>query len=85
MTDASVWVLAARRLIHRELGLSPAALPGGAGGPAVFPRRALCGLQLQRRTLGHLSAVYCLVFDPTGRYVITVSIPNYNNKFFIFI
>lgn len=28
-------------------------------------------LNLQRRTLGHLSAVYCVVFDCTGRYVIT--------------
>ncbi|XP_049806710.1 PH-interacting protein [Schistocerca nitens] len=28
-------------------------------------------LQLYCRTLGHLSAVYCLLFDRTGRYVIT--------------
>ncbi|KAF5287129.1 hypothetical protein FQA39_LY16052 [Lamprigera yunnana] len=28
-------------------------------------------LQLQRRTLGHLSAVYCLLFDRTGRFIIT--------------
>lgn len=31
-------------------------------------------LQLQRRTLGHLSAVYCILFDHSGRYIITVSI-----------
>ncbi|XP_018327576.1 bromodomain and WD repeat-containing protein 3 isoform X2 [Agrilus planipennis] len=26
---------------------------------------------IQRRTLGHLSAVYCLLFDKTGRYILT--------------
>lgn len=26
---------------------------------------------LQRRTLGHLSAVYCVLFDRTGKYIIT--------------
>ncbi|KAM3955791.1 LOW QUALITY PROTEIN: bromodomain and WD repeat-containing protein [Aphomia sociella] len=60
-----------RRLVSRELGSGPAATVGGRGGEAVFPARMLAGLQLQRRTLGHLSAVYCLVFDCTGRYVIT--------------
>lgn len=30
-------------------------------------------MQLQRQTLGHLSAVYCILFDHTGRYIITVS------------
>lgn len=29
-------------------------------------------LQLQRQTLGHLSAVYCLLFDHTGKYIVTV-------------
>lgn len=27
--------------------------------------------QLLRRTLGHLSAVYCVLFDRTGRYIVT--------------
>lgn len=27
--------------------------------------------QLLRRTLGHLSAVYCVLFDRTGKYIIT--------------
>lgn len=26
-----------------------------------------------KRILGHLSAVYCVIFDRTGRYIITVS------------
>nr|XP_037876090.1 PH-interacting protein isoform X4 [Bombyx mori] len=62
-----------RRLMYRELGCGArAGVAGDASGKeAVFPRRLLSGLQLQRRTLGHLSAVYCLVFDCTGRYVIT--------------
>ncbi|XP_030752508.1 PH-interacting protein isoform X2 [Sitophilus oryzae] len=29
------------------------------------------GIQNQRITLGHLSAVYCLLFDHSGRYIIT--------------
>lgn len=29
---------------------------------------------LLRRTLGHLSAVYCVLFDRSGKYIITVSI-----------
>lgn len=32
-------------------------------------------LQLQRKTLGHLSAVYCLLFDRSGKYLITVNLP----------
>ncbi|XP_052896754.1 bromodomain and WD repeat-containing protein 3 [Anopheles moucheti] len=28
---------------------------------------------LQRRTLGHLSAVYCVLFDRTGKYIITAA------------
>lgn len=51
--------------------MSPPCAAGGRGGPSVFPPRMLSGLQLQRRTLGHLSAVYCLVFECSGRYVIT--------------
>ncbi|KAL4711358.1 hypothetical protein ACJJTC_019199 [Scirpophaga incertulas] len=59
-----------RRVTLRELGLG-AASRLGVGGTALMPPRMLCGLRLQRRTLGHLSAVYCLVFDCTGRFVIT--------------
>nr|XP_022911448.1 bromodomain and WD repeat-containing protein 3 isoform X1 [Onthophagus taurus] len=36
----------------------------------VFPAR-YSSLQLQRQTLGHLSAVYCLMFDHSGRYIFT--------------
>ncbi|KAF5301599.1 hypothetical protein FQR65_LT08904 [Abscondita terminalis] len=36
----------------------------------VGPNR-YSNIQLQRRTLGHLSAVYCLLFDRTGRYIVT--------------
>ena len=28
-------------------------------------------LQIQRRCLGHLNSVFCLLFDKTGRYVFT--------------
>ncbi|XP_069680733.1 bromodomain and WD repeat-containing protein 3 isoform X4 [Periplaneta americana] len=37
----------------------------------VVPTRLYSKQQLFCRTLGHLSAVYCLLFDRTGRYVIT--------------
>lgn len=30
-------------------------------------------MQLLRKTLGHLSAVYCMMFDRSGKYIITVS------------
>lgn len=30
-------------------------------------------LDLLRRSLGHLSAVYCVLFDRSGKYIITVS------------
>lgn len=30
-------------------------------------------IQNQRITIGHLSAVYCLLFDHSGNYIITVS------------
>lgn len=35
-------------------------------GPKLYDK-----LQLYRRTLGHLSAVYCVLFERTGRYIIT--------------
>lgn len=38
---------------------------------AISPYR-YSNLQMQRRTLGHLSAVYCLLFDRSGRYIVTV-------------
>ncbi|EEZ97170.1 Bromodomain and WD repeat-containing protein 3-like Protein [Tribolium castaneum] len=37
----------------------------------VVAPKLYSGLQFQRRTLGHLSAVYCLLFDYSGRYIIT--------------
>ncbi|KAL3278873.1 hypothetical protein HHI36_016393 [Cryptolaemus montrouzieri] len=36
----------------------------------VMPRM-YGALQVQRKTLGHLSSVYCLLFDATGRYILT--------------
>ncbi|KAJ2938628.1 hypothetical protein O0L34_g11956 [Tuta absoluta] len=60
-----------RRLSGRELGFGGAGTAGARGGEALMSPRMLSSLQLQRRTLGHLSAVYCVVFDRTGRYVLT--------------
>lgn len=48
-------------------------LSGPVSRSLVCPAR-YSNLQLQRQTLGHLSAVYCLMFDHSGKYIITVSI-----------
>ncbi|KAK6636696.1 hypothetical protein RUM43_010358 [Polyplax serrata] len=37
----------------------------------VIPAKLYCHMQLHNRTLGHLSAVYCLLFDRTGQFVFT--------------
>ncbi|XP_060526262.1 bromodomain and WD repeat-containing protein 3 [Cylas formicarius] len=37
----------------------------------IISPRFYKNLQIQRTTLGHLSAVYCLLFDHSGRYIIT--------------
>lgn len=42
---------------------------------AISPR-LYEGMRIQRTTLGHLSAVYCLLFDHSGKYIITVCILN---------
>ncbi|XP_063632423.1 bromodomain and WD repeat-containing protein 3 [Cydia splendana] len=63
----------ARRLLSRELGGIIEGRKTAPRAPAaqLLPQRLLGGLQLRRRTLGHLSAVYCLAFDCSGRYVVT--------------
>lgn len=38
--------------------------------PTTFYGKA----SLLRQTLGHLSAVYCVLFDRTGKYIVTVSL-----------
>lgn len=37
----------------------------------AVPNQFYSKSQLLRRTLGHLSAVYCVLFDRTGKYIIT--------------
>lgn len=37
----------------------------------TIPNEFYSKTQLLRRTLGHLSAVYCVLFDRTGKYIIT--------------
>lgn len=39
----------------------------------MLPKENLRNLKEQCRVLGHLSQVFCVAFDRTGRYVITVS------------
>jgi bromodomain and WD repeat domain-containing protein 1/3 len=46
----------------------------------VVSPKLYSSLQFQRRTLGHLSAVYCLLFDYSGRYIITVSLGSIATK-----
>ncbi|XP_050296565.1 bromodomain and WD repeat-containing protein 3 [Anthonomus grandis grandis] len=37
----------------------------------TYTPRLYKGMQVQRTTIGHLSAVYCLLFDHSGRFIIT--------------
>ncbi|XP_053988016.1 PH-interacting protein [Hylaeus volcanicus] len=37
----------------------------------AIPTKFYSKMQLYRHTLGHLSAVYCVLFDRTGKYIIT--------------
>lgn len=37
----------------------------------AVPTKFYNKMQLYRHTLGHLSAVYCVLFDRTGKYIIT--------------
>lgn len=37
--------------------------------PSFYSKQSLL-----RRTLGHLSAVYCVLFDRSGKYIMTVNI-----------
>ena len=46
-------------------------LQGTCLGRHLTSERLLCRTQLLKRTLGHLSAVYCCLFDRTGFCVIT--------------
>ncbi|CAG0887382.1 unnamed protein product [Darwinula stevensoni] len=43
----------------------------GSGPSDLVPPSMMKHMVLQRRTLGHISAVYCLAFDRTGRYIFT--------------
>ena len=38
------------------------------------PPEVFNNYQLHRRFLGHLSAVYCVLYDRTGNYIFTVSL-----------
>jgi len=46
------------------------------------PPRLYGRVQLFCRTLGHLSAVYCVLFDRTGNYIFTVSPFRFLEKLF---
>lgn len=62
-----MFIIAVKILIGREIS-------GPVTRRLIMAPSRYAQLQLQRRTLGHLSAVYCLLFDHSGRYIITVSI-----------
>lgn len=66
LTTLCLWI-AVRVLQGREIS-------GPLQRRQAVPTRLYSKQQLFCRTLGHLSAVYCLLFDRSGRYVITVSV-----------
>lgn len=37
----------------------------------AIPTKFYSKMQLYRHTLGHLSAVYCVLYDRTGKYIVT--------------
>lgn len=49
-------------------------LSGGCHREFLMPTRMYHKMTLLSRSLGHLSAVYCVAFDRTGEYIFTVSI-----------
>jgi bromodomain and WD repeat domain containing protein 1/3 len=54
-----------------------------SSGPLVRRQAVLSNfyknINLQRITLGHLSPVYCVLFDRSGKYIVTVSIQQTHN------
>ena len=44
---------------------------GGRASTAALTDTILARIQLQRRCLGHLSSVFCLLFDRSGHYIFT--------------
>ncbi|CAG0918143.1 unnamed protein product [Notodromas monacha] len=42
-----------------------------ANGSGCVPNHLVSGITFLRRTIGHLSAVYCSTFDRTGRFLVT--------------
>lgn len=55
--------------VHLVIGRE---LSGPLSKRQVLNRQIFSKEQLLVRTLGHLSSVYCVLFDRTGRYIITV-------------
>ena len=50
------------------------ALSGACRKDLAFPTKMYSKMTLLSRSLGHLSAVYCVAFDRTGEYIFTVSL-----------
>lgn len=49
-------------------------LCGSAQQRTVMPAKSYAKLNLLFKALGHLTAVYCVAFDRTGDYLMTVSL-----------
>lgn len=56
---------------RQQLGVRPRARDSCGGGAGELYSGVYSRLQLQRRCLGHLSPVFCLLFDKSGHYVFT--------------
>ena len=55
------------------LNLTKNQMIGSMKASEVFQPELLKSINNHKRILGHLSAVYCVCFDRTGRYILTVN------------
>lgn len=60
-------------------------LTGSVDQNSSAPSKLYGRIQLFNRALGHLSAVYCVLFDRTGQYIFTVRCTFFKKMFYAFI
>jgi hypothetical protein len=63
-----IWIL----FYHKVPLLLGREFTGSFDARSAAPAKLYSRVQLFCRTLGHLSAVYCVLFDRTGQYIFTV-------------
>lgn len=62
-------------LLHKVSIMGARQATGSARFSQVLPSSSYQHMKIHKRILGHLSSVYCVVFDRTGRRIFTVRDP----------